>query len=205
MPKLTLVPGTIQFNIQRRVSSIENSLQHWDDILTKKDEQPLPQIISPAQTERDGALLNKLTTAPASEPKDKKSAVTILIHDPVTGNYCKKSLDKKYLKTLQAFDCFGRKDSVVYYSQHYDPALAGKATAYSTLFADTRALLTGKRKIFANTRAFIDGTGSLFADTRALLSGNRPLFASVRRSLGKISSEDISKSALGVERKPTIT
>ncbi len=68
-------------------------------------------------------------------------------------------------------------------SHTYNPYFAGRAVVYSTLFAETTALLTGKRKLFANTRAAANGKGKLFADTRAMFAGKRPLFANTRTAL----------------------
>lgn len=71
----------------------------------------------------------------------------------------------------------------------YDLSDDGQARIYSCLFAQTRAILAGKRHLFANTRAWWQGRGVLFADLRATLNGQRPLFANLRATI-----EDLIRS-----------
>ncbi len=198
LPK-AMVLGTIQVQIESRRISLAASLEQWDDFQVIKNKQALPQIISLSPSDRNRVLFTKLMKAPA--PIDQKSAIRIAVHDPLSGDYHYHSVDKKYLKTLQAFERLGPQDQVVYHSEHYDSTLAGKVSTYPSLFAETRALLIDKRKIFANTKAYLNKTGSLFADTRSLLKGNRPFLANVRRSFGLLNSNDIEKSPLGIETK----
>lgn len=70
----------------------------------------------------------------------------------------------------------------------YDPRTAGKPVIYAgRLFAETRAIFFGERKLFANTRSWLDGNGILFADTWALIKGKKPLFANTRTFFGGLT------------------
>lgn len=70
-----------------------------------------------------------------------------------------------------------------YIRESYDPNLAGHARIYSTLFADERALLTGRKNFFSSFLAYIRNVGTLFAETKAVLKGERPFFANTRMTL----------------------
>jgi hypothetical protein len=70
-----------------------------------------------------------------------------------------------------------------YIRAQYDPNLAGHARIYTTLFADERALLTGKKNFFSDFLAYLRHIGTLFAETKAVLRGERPFFANTRMTL----------------------
>lgn len=73
-----------------------------------------------------------------------------------------------------------------------------QSLVYHSLFAETIAMLTGKRPLFFNTRAAIHGEKPLFADTRNWL--NRGFFANTRTALNifppKYNEESTTQSNL---------
>lgn len=82
----------------------------------------------------------------------------------------------------------------------YDVRLAGKAVINNTVFADTKAIFNGERKLFANTRAWLAGNGTLFADTKATLTGRRPIFASTRTFFGGIKPEQLKQIEINANK-----
>lgn len=75
----------------------------------------------------------------------------------------------------------------------YNESVDGKAVIYTSLFAETRLMFAGKRKLLANTRAWLEGNGTLFANTQALISGDRPIFSNVRASLGFLKDNHLAE------------
>ena len=68
----------------------------------------------------------------------------------------------------------------------YDPSDDGQARIYSSLFAQTRAVLCGERSIFANFYAWREGRGELFPDLMATLRGERAIFANLRATIARL-------------------
>ncbi len=99
-------------------------------------------------------------------------------------NFNKKHLAKVIQSLEKQYSFFQKKERQDISAQkRYEAADDGQARIYSSLFVETRALLTGKRRFFANYHAYTEGHGVLFADLKALLNGERSLFANVIASI----------------------
>ncbi|KTD21844.1 hypothetical protein [Legionella londiniensis] len=103
-----------------------------------------------------------------------------------------KSAEKAYQSYLAQKGFFKHERLPIKVQRDYDPADDGQARIYSSLFAQTRAVLRGERSIFADFYAWRDGRGELFPDFMATLRGERPIFANLRATIARLVEELIT-------------
>jgi superfamily II DNA/RNA helicase len=96
------------------------------------------------------------------------------------------------LLSEQAF--FTQKNKKIIKPQRqYEVADSGQARVYSSLFVQTRAILSGERALFANHLAARENRGTRFPELKATLNGERPLFANLRATIDRWIQEIKSK------------